>query len=227
MMKSLLLNEWITFRHAVRAMAFTLAAVTVILAASFMNDNSMDLVALVNLFSTLAAMVPLYMCIQAFASDEKSHWREALLALPSAPRSLVVSRYLFCLMSLAICFGFSFAADSMAAAMLEGAPWALVTDGFYDGILLLPAVILCFALVLLSLLMPLLHAFGQKGLVSVLILPAIAIAASFAGPGAAAPADFIHSCPKGMLAAGFICAGLALYALSCLISSAILKRRSF
>ena len=227
MMKSLLLNEWITFRHAVRAMAFTLAAVTVILAASFMNGSSIDLVALVNLFSTLAAMVPLYMCIQAFASDEKSHWGEALLALPSAPRSHVVSRYLFCLMSLAICFGFSFAADSMAAAMLEGAPWALVTDGFYDGILLLPAVILCFALVLLSLLMPLLHAFGQKGLVSILILPAIAIAASFAGPGAAAPADFIHSCPKGMLAAGFICAGLALYALSCLISSAILKRRSF
>ena len=165
MMKSLLLNEWITFRHAVRAMAFTLAAVTVILAASFMNGSSIDLVALVNLFSTLAAMVPLYMCIQAFASDEKSHWGEALLALPSAPRSLVVSRYLFCLMSLAICFGFSFAADSMAAAMLEGAPWALVTDGFYDGILLLPAVILCFALVLLSLIMPLLHAFGQKGLV--------------------------------------------------------------
>lgn len=59
MMKSLLLNEWITFRHAVRAMAFTLAAVTVILAASFMNDSSMDLVALVSLFSTLAAMVPL------------------------------------------------------------------------------------------------------------------------------------------------------------------------
>lgn len=167
------------------------------------------------------------MCIQAFASDEKSHWGEALLALPSAPRSLVVPRYLFCLMSLAICFGISFAADSMAAAMLEGAPWALVTDGFYDGILLLPAVILCFAPVLLSLLMPLLYAFGQKGLVSILILPAIAIAASFAGPGAAAPADFIHSCPKGMLAAGFICAGLALYALSCLISSAILKRRSF
>ena len=46
MMKSLLLNEWITFRHAMRAMAFTLAAVTVILAASFMNGSSMDLVAL-------------------------------------------------------------------------------------------------------------------------------------------------------------------------------------
>ncbi|MGN0070830.1 MAG: ABC-2 transporter permease [Atopobiaceae bacterium] len=223
MMKSMLLNEWITFRHATKSIVLALVFALVILIPSFMEDSTMKLVALVCLLTTLPCMLAPATCIQGFSVDEKSHWQEALLSMPTAPESMVRARYLFCLAALAAFSALSLIADLIGIAALGESPAAFLTEELY----IFPAVIICFALVLLAYLMPFLYAFGQKGLLSILILPAIAIAASFAGPGAAAPADFIHSCPKGTLAAGFICAGLALYALSCLISSAILKRRSF
>lgn len=232
MMSALLFNEWCSFRRSLRTVLLVCLVAIVLLAGGVMasddNTSGMQLAGSIATVASLFSALPLFAAIRSFSLSEQSHWDEAVLALPVTRTAAVRSRYLFCLALLAAgAIVSSLLCAALAAAMGIPPASALASGEASSALVVLAAEIGLF-LALLSIMMPLCYAFGaQKGTMSILLVPAFAMFAplgrSFFGDAFALLAET----PPVALAAGLIGAGLALYALSCLISSAILKRRSF
>ncbi|WP_165443620.1 ABC-2 transporter permease [Olsenella sp. Marseille-P4559] len=226
MMKSLLLNEWFSFRHSLKALATMLVFAAVIFIPSFMEGSATQLIVPVCLVSSLlGGTIPFYFCIQVFAADEKSQWREALLALPTTPQGVVLARYLFCLMLLAICLSLSLVVDAVVLAASGSGPDLFISEQLF----LIPMSILFIFLAILALLVPLLYAFGQRGYVAVLVFPlALGVAAPMLKPSIEPVVIYlVQENLSGLLVAILVVIGLVLYVISYLISTRIMKRRSF
>lgn len=188
-----------------------------------------------------SVMMPFSLAFTIIALDERGNWEQFRLALPLSRTDVILGRYasLVVLALIGLVLGFIILGLVVAAATLFPAiPQlsGLLLNFSWQGVVLVAAISLVIILVMFSLTMPLVSRFGMtKAVRFVPLLAVFGIMAVFSFGGNSEMSTFaanlasLLETPAGTLALSgtILAAGLALYALSGILSIKLYTKRQF